>query len=302
MKKLLATLLLGLVLTVAALPAAAEDTGSAVTMTANAQGASVRLTLPADTVRGVKALRLSFAVESTDPIDAQFDFDGALPGSVQQFRYDPATGRMNIYVAGGSELFTDGAAALGSIRLDAPAGSTATVRLVEDSLELVNGAFGKTAVPAVEAEAVDVTVGAVQTPAPEATQKPSGEAQDQTTTATQTAPTPTPAVTTTPVATAAPVTTVQQPAASGSTGSRKPVSGSTSAAAEETPNPTEAPQTTATPEPDSTPSATPAPATPEQAETAVAPAVNLPLVVLAVVACLAVAVLIGIAVLRFRSR
>ena len=69
-----------------------------------------------------------------------------------------------------------------------------------------------------------------------------------------------------------------------------------------TPNPTEVPAATATPEPDEQPAVTPAPATPEQAETAAAPAVNLPLAALIAVACLAVVVLIGIAVIRFRSR
>ena len=74
MKKFLATLLLGLALTVAALPAAAETSGSPVTLTATDGGASVRLDLPADTVQGVKALRLRFAVESADPVEADFAF------------------------------------------------------------------------------------------------------------------------------------------------------------------------------------------------------------------------------------
>ena len=69
-----------------------------------------------------------------------------------------------------------------------------------------------------------------------------------------------------------------------------------------TPNPTEVPAATATPEPDEQPAVTPAPATPEQAETAAASAVNLPLAALIAVACLAVVVLIGIAVIRFRGR
>ena len=105
MKKILATLLLGLALTVAALAAAAETSGSPVTLTATDGGASVRLDLPADTVQGVKALRLRFAVESADPVEADFAFDSALPGSVQQYRYDAATGTMTVYVAGGRELF-----------------------------------------------------------------------------------------------------------------------------------------------------------------------------------------------------
>lgn len=310
MKKYLATLLLGLSLTVAALPAAAETSGSAVTMTATAQGASVKLELPAESVQGVKAMRLSFLVESTDPVEADFAFDSALPGSVQQYRYDAATGRMNVYVAGGQELFPDGTASLGSIRVEAPAGSTATVRLVEDSLELVNGAFGRTAAPAVAPASVEVTV-AEDTPAPaptpDPTQPPAEQPGQQSGTAqsTQSASNAVPAATAAPEATAVPAGNGQTTVTSGGSGTaQKPAKGSggSSAAPQVTPNPTEAPQSTVTSAPSEAPSATPAPATPEQAETAAAPAMNLPLVGIIAVACLAVAVLIGIAVLRFRSR
>ena len=324
MKKILATLLLGLALTVAALPAAAETSGSPVTLTATDGGASVRLDLPADTVQGVKALRLRFAVESADPVEADFAFDSALPGSVQQYRYDAATGTMTVYVAGGQELFPQGTASLGSIQVDVPAGGTATVHLVENSLELVNGAFGRTEAPAVGNVSVEVsaaeppaptptpdpkpTPAPTQTPAEKPTQQntagQSGNTQG-TQSASNAAPTATPAA---PAATAqAPVPSAGsgQTAASGNSGgTKKPAKGSGSASTETrvTPNPTEVPAATATPEPDEQPAVTPAPATPEQAETAAAPAVNLPLAALIAVACLAVVVLIGIAVIRFRSR
>lgn len=326
MKKLLATLLLGMALTVAALPAAAQDTGSAVTMTAEAQGAAVSLELPRDTAQGVKAMRLSFAVESAAPVDAEFVFDSALPGSVHQYRYNADTGVLTVYLAGGEELFPQGSAQLGSIRLDADPGSTATVRLVEDSLELVNAAFGRTPVPALGTAAVEVTVDgdtpapdAPESPAPQPTTQPSSQPSQQpdsqpsggnssssqsgSGTAGQSSPTATPTVTTTPVSTAAPQTVTS----SGSAGTgKKPAKGNggSTAVAEATPNPTEAPQTS--PEPvtdaDEQPAATQAPATPEQAEPQSASALNLPLVILVVVACLAAVVLIGIAVLRFRSR
>ena len=325
MKKFLATLLLGLALTVAALPAAAETSGSPVTLTATDGGASVRLDLPADTVQGVKALRLRFAVESADPVEADFAFDSALPGSVQQYRYDAATGTMTVYVAGGQELLPQGAALLGSIQVDVPAGGTATVHLVENSLELVNGAFGRTEAPAVGNVSVEVSA-AEEPPAPTPTPDPkptpaptqtpaekpsqqnnagqSGNTQG-TQSASNAAPTATPAA---PAATAqAPVPSAGsgQTAASGNSGgTKKPVkgSGSASTGTRVTPNPTEVPAATATPEPDEQPAVTPAPATPEQAETAAASAVNLPLAALIAVACLAVVVLIGIAVIRFRSR
>ena len=325
MKKFLATLLLGLALTVAALPAAAETSGSPVTLTATDGGASVRLDLPADTVQGVKALRLRFAVESADPVEADFAFDSALPGSVQQYRYDAATGTMTVYVAGGRELLPQGTASLGSIQVDVPAGGTATVHLVENSLELVNGAFGRTEAPAVGNVSVEVsaaeeppaptptpdpkpTPAPTQTPAEKPTQQntagQSGNTQS-TQSASNAAPTATPAA---PAATAqAPVPSAGsgQTAASGNSGgTKKPAKGSGSASTETqvTPNPTEVPAATATPEPDEQPAVTPAPATPEQAETAAASAVNLPLAALIAVACLAVVVLIGIAVIRFRGR
>ena len=319
MKKFLATLLLGLALTVAALPAAAETSGSPVTLTATDGGASVRLDLPADTVQGVKALRLRFAVESADPVEADFAFDSALPGSVQQYRYDAATGTMTVYVAGGQDLFPQGTASLGRIQVDVPAGGTATVHLVENSLELVNGAFGRTEAPAVGNVSVEVSA-AVETPAPTPTPTPAptqtpaekptqqntaGQQSGNTQSASNAAPTATPAA---PAATEqAPVPSAGsgQTAASGNSGgTKKPAKGSGSASTETqvTPNPTEVPAATATPEPDEQPAVTPAPATPEQAETAAAPAVNLPLAALIAVACLAVVVLIGIAVIRFRSR
>lgn len=324
MKKILATLLLGLALTVAALPAAAETSGSPVTLTATDGGASVRLDLPADTVQGVKALRLRFAVESADPVEADFAFDSALPGSVQQYRYDAATGTMTVYVAGGQELLPQGTASLGSIQVDVPAGGTATVHLVENSLELVNGAFGRTEAPAVGNVSVEVSAAETSAPTPTPDPKPtpaptqtpaekptqqnnagqSGNTQS-TQSASNAAPTATPAA---PAATAqAPVPSAGsgQTAASGNSGgTKKPAKGSGSASTETrvTPNPTEVPAATATPEPDEQPAVTPAPATPEQAETAAAPVVNLPLAALIAVACLAVVVLIGIAVIRFRSR
>ena len=325
MKKFLATLLLGLALTVAALLAAAETSGSPVTLTATDGGASVHLDLPADTVQGVKALRLRFAVESADPVEADFAFDSALPGSVQQYRYDAATGTMTVYVAGGRELFPQGTASLGSIQVDVPAGGTATVHLVENSLELVNGAFGRTEAPAVGPVSVEVSA-AEETPAPTPTpdpkptpaptqtpaEKPSQQnnaGQSGNTQGTQSdsnaAPTATPAAPAATAQTLVPSAGSGQTAASGNSGgTKKPAKGSGSASAETqvTPNPIEVPAATATPEPDEQPAVTPAPATSEQAETAAAPAVNLPLTALIAVACLAVVVLIGIAVIRFRSR
>ena len=257
-------------------------------------------------MQGVKALRLRFAVESADPVEANFAFDSALPGSVQQYRYNAATGTMTVYVAGGQELFPQGTASLGRIQVDVPAGGTATVHLVENSLELVNGAFGRTEAPAVGNVSVEVSAAETSAPTPTPDPKPtpaptqtpaekptqqnnagqSGNTQS-TQSASNAAPTATPAAPAATAQTPVPSAGSGQTAASGNSGgTKKPAKGSCSASTETrvTPNPTEVPAATATPEPDEQPAVTPAPATPEQAETAAAPAVNLPLAALIAVA------------------
>ena len=84
---------------------------------------------------------------------------------------------------------------------------------------------------------------------------------------------------------------------------QKPAGSSQSGAASQaTPEPSEKPQASATPAPTEAPQEPTATATPEQAQAESTPAMNPLLVVLIVAACLAAAVLIGVAVLRFRSR
>ena len=142
MRKLFATLLSAAVLLALILPAAALDADSAVTMTAEGDRAVVTLTLPDDQAEGVTSLRLSFDVQTGREADVSFAFDGSLKSTVQQARYNAASGRLTVYLSGREALFTDGTLSLGEIRLGGTQNLTATVSLGENALELANGAYG----------------------------------------------------------------------------------------------------------------------------------------------------------------
>lgn len=310
MKKLLATLLLGAALAVASLPVSAQETNGTVTLTADGNAAAVSLALPQEAAQGVQALRLSFEVESTEPVEAEFVFDAALPGTVQQYRYDSATGRLNVYVAGRDALLPGGSASLGEVRVASSQAATATVRVAQDSLELVDAALAKTAASTSSNGEVSLTLtGDSDTPAPEVTPKPSeqpsGGTSNQGSSSHQTAqssPKPATVTATAPTPTAAPVTAGQQPAAQSGSGSQKPAGGKATPAPSATPEPDEETRATATPAPAASPEATPETATPEQTLPAETAATGLPLAVIVVIACLAAAVLLGVLVIRFRNR
>lgn len=183
MKKFFLSLLLCAALFTAALPVAFAA-GGTVTLTPRQDSAGVTVNLPQGTDTGVTSLRLSFQVQLTggdaDKTGAQFSFDDALPGSVHEYRYDPQTGRLNLYVAGRDALFADGSVHLGSVVLatgDAQ-GAAATVSVVADSLELANAAHG-TQTPGVDTSAVDLAVGSGgQAPAPDSSSSSSSSSSD----------------------------------------------------------------------------------------------------------------------------
>lgn len=297
MKKILAALLLGAALAVAALPVSAQGVDSTVTMTAKGDTAAVRLDLPESSAQGVKALRLSFQVDSSEPVDAAFAFDKSLPGTVQEYRYDPNTGLMDVYVAGRDEILPTGTADLGQIKVDVSQTGTATIRLVENSLELVNGALGVTAASTSsngEASLEPETPAASATPKPEATSKPSetvtvtsdseSDAQENTaqTEVVLTGPTASPSGT--------------QTGGSGNAGSN----GSSGADSQQTQEPDASPVPVSTKAPAADEQQSAATASPEQAETEQNSNASLPLVPILVVAALAIAGIIGVAVIRFR--
>lgn len=306
MKKLLATLLLGAALAVAALPVSAQGTDGTVTLTADGNAAAVSLALPQEAAQGVTALRLSFEVESSEPVEAEFVFDAALPGTVQQYRYDAASGRLNVYVAGREDLLPDGNAALGEVRVKSSQATTATVRVVQDSLELVDAALAKSEATTSSNGDVSLTVDDNGGTTPQPSEKPSGggnsnqgSSSNQTT---QSSPAPTTVTATAPTPTAAPTTAGQQPTAQSGSGSKKPTGSKATPAPSATPEPDEETQATATPAPTASPEAATQTATPEQAQPEQTAATGLPMAVIVVIACLAAAVLIGVLVIRFRNR
>lgn len=338
MKKWLATLLLGAALTLTALPVAAQGTDSTVTMNADGSHASVSLTLPQEAAWDVTALRLSFQVESSNGAKAQFDFDDGLPSSVQQYRYNEETGRLTVYIAGRDEFLKNGTVSLGEIQLDAAPGTVATVRVVEDSLELANAAYGKTETTSVAGTSVDLSTAEEETPVPtqppvepeateppvvpEATEKPSsgngssggessgsGSSGGSSSTsqggtssqsmATQT-PVPTPEVSTSPVGTSAPVQAAQ--GATSTVSGNKPSGGKATPKPSASPEPSSTPQASTTPAPSATPEDKVETATPEQAVQEQADSLNMSRVIAIVLGVLAVVALITVAVIRFRGR
>lgn len=309
MKKWLATLLLGAALTLTALPVAAQGTDGTVTMNADGSQASVSLTLPQEAAKDVTALRLSFQVDSSNGAKAQFDFNDGLTSSVQQYRYNEETGRLTVYIAGRDELLKDGTVSLGEIQLDAAPGTIATVRVVEDSLELVNAAYGKAETTAVAAASADLSTADVETPVP--TQTPAapdengqsssgGGSSSSQSTAAQT-PAPTPEVSTSPVGTSAPVQVVQGTTSTVS-GSSKPSGGKATPKPSASPEPSSTPQASAAPAPSAAPEDVAETATPEQAVQEQADSLNMSLVIAIVLGVLAVVALITVAVIRFRGR
>lgn len=305
MKKLLATLLLGAALAMAALPVSAQGTDGTVTLTADGNAAAVSLALPQEAAQGVTALRLSFEVESSEPVEAEFVFDAALPGTVQQYRYDAASGRLNVYVAGREDLLPDGNAALGEVRVKSSQATTATVRVVQDSLELVDAALAKSEATTSSNGEVSLTVDDNGGTTPQPSEKPSGGNSNQGSSSnqtTQSSPAPTTVTSTAPTPTAAPTTAGQQPTAQSGSGSKKPTGSKATPVPSATPEPDDETQATATPAPTASPEAATQTATPEQAQTEQTAATGLPMAVIVVIACLAAAVLIGVLVIRFRNR
>lgn len=341
MKKILATLLLGTAVAVAALPVSAQSADSMVTLTADGSAAAVHLNLPEEQSRGVTALQMSFEVESSDSIQVEFVFDDSLTSSVQEYTYNEQTGVMNVYLAGRSELLADGSADLGEIRMEGNDGSQASVRFVADSLKLVDASLGKSEPAVASSGEVNLSVGSISvpTPTPEATAKPEATPKPESTPKPETTPAPetTPSPTATPSggstsgssdqggssqgqssnagtgsSTAQSQSGAQSTATSdkvtssrpstGTSGSKKPSSSSTA-----TPSPSASPapetetQTQATPAPSAEPQTPTETATPEQSLSEQDGGFRLPVVPVAIAVCVVAAAIIGVAIIRFRS-
>lgn len=284
MKKLFATLLLGGVMAAAALAVPAQ--GSAVTITPDAGGAAVHLSLPSDTTRDITSLRLSIAVDAAQPVEVQFAFDDSLSSKIQEYRYDADAGSLNIYLSGNSSIFTEASLDLGQVSLSTPDGkpAQATLRVDDSSIQLLNAAFGTPDQPEIGTVSAEVSVSGSQdeTPGTGDDSKPdsdpgnggntdskpesnpgqgggtsgngSNSGSSQTVTAQQQTDTPAPP--------AAPETTLVSPGGTGSSQNTNSGKGTGRPGTSATPQP----GTQSTPEPEDTPSS--APVDGEEEETA----------------------------------
>lgn len=157
MKKMFATLLFGSVLAAAALAVPAQGSGE-VTLSASSGGAQVSLEMPADTVQDVTTMHMSFVISSDADISANFDFNDALKSSVQESRYE--NGRLDVYISGSQNIFTDGTLNLGEVLLTTAGGTAAqaTVSVDGDSIELLNAAYGSPELPEIAPVEAEVSV------------------------------------------------------------------------------------------------------------------------------------------------
>lgn len=157
MKKMFATLLFGSVLAAAALAVPAQGSGE-VTLSASSGGAQVSLEMPADTVQDVTTMHMSFVISSDADISANFDFNDALKSSVQESRYE--NGRLDVYISGSQNIFTDGTLNLGEVLLTTADGTAAqaTVSVEGDSIELLNAAYGSPELPEIAPVEAEVSV------------------------------------------------------------------------------------------------------------------------------------------------
>lgn len=152
-----ATLLFGSVLAVTALAVPAQGSGE-VTLSASSGGAQVSLEMPADTVQDVTTMHMSFVISSDADISANFDFNDALKSSVQESRYE--NGRLDVYISGSQNIFTDGTLNLGEVLLTTADGTAAqaTVSVDGDSIELLNAAYGSPELPEIAPVEAEVSV------------------------------------------------------------------------------------------------------------------------------------------------
>ena len=157
MKKMFATLLFGSVLAVTALAVPAQGSGE-VTLSASSGGAQVSLEMPADTVQDVTTMHMSFVISSDADISANFDFNDALKSSVQESRYE--NGRLDVFISGSQNIFTDGTLNLGEVLLTTADGTAAqaTVSVDGDSIELLNAAYGSPELPEIAPVEAEVSV------------------------------------------------------------------------------------------------------------------------------------------------
>ncbi len=126
---------------------------------------------------GISSLCFSLSVESANAAAVEFQF-GESKAKILDYRYDQATGSINVYLAGTEALFAQGTDSLTVGRIKALDGNgnevAATVSAVENSLRYVYGTELKTMQEVELPGAVQIGPAAVQPPPsqPENTPKP----------------------------------------------------------------------------------------------------------------------------------
>lgn len=157
--------------------AVAAAAQTAVTLTAEENQAEVALELPAGEQAGqqgygaVKSLQLGFQVNilhgEGEKYQVSFLFDEGITCSVKQFSYQEETGLLQIYLSGAQNLYEGSSITLGKIVVESESASssgvTASIRVAENSLKIVNDAFALKEQPFSASEMVQVTAGGKQT-------------------------------------------------------------------------------------------------------------------------------------------
>lgn len=122
-----------------------------ISLSADGSEAEVTLEVPQEMVNEgerVVSLQLSFQVDakqgSVGAGDVSFEFNEEIGSAVKEERYDPKSGVLNIYISGGHNLYSGTNIPLGKVVLKSGSGSgsTATVRVVPNSLKTINAAHG----------------------------------------------------------------------------------------------------------------------------------------------------------------
>lgn len=121
----------------------AKDNEATVSLQLPQAGISDNMTAQYDEIH---SLQLGMRVEpitGNGQDHVSFEFDKGITSDVKDYRYQPETGTLNIYISGQQDLFANEELAIGKVILDSRAGEGTSVRVrtVEESLYTVNGAY-----------------------------------------------------------------------------------------------------------------------------------------------------------------
>lgn len=167
-----------------------------VTLTKVDDGVQAFVELPSEeTTDSVNALQMEFKVETIKgkSAKAEFDFNKAIKSSVKECRYDNNTGRLTIYIAGKTDLFSeellsDGKLELGKVVVSTEdaLGVKAKISVAKDEYFYVTGNGTKLEKESINAQGfVEVVVGKggvedqTPTPDPDEEEKPTPNPDDE---------------------------------------------------------------------------------------------------------------------------